>query len=72
MRKGCLDMHFVATGSKSITLISVSLLIPLEEQQIVGTGGSDGGTGWINGPRPRDLNPRERRKETWNKERRTV
>lgn len=44
-------MHFVATGSKSITLMSVSLLIPLEEQQIVGTGGGGGGTGWINGPR---------------------
>lgn len=65
-------MHFVATGSKSITLMSVSLLIPLEEQQIVGTGGGDGGTGWINGPRLRDRNPRERGKEMWTKERRTV
>lgn len=53
MRKRCLGMHCVATGSKSISLRFVSLFIPLEEQQIVGTGGGDDGTGWISGPRPK-------------------
>lgn len=39
-------MHLGATGSKSVSSMSVSLFIPLKEAQIVVTegGGGDGGT----------------------------
>lgn len=64
MRKGCLGMHFAVIGSKSISLLFLHLSPEsnnkkklLELGVVVGDEINE-----INGLRPRDLNPKGRKK----------